>query len=144
MKHEGASNGLAAFGVLFAGLAASAACAQSPATPSLEAGIFSRAQVERGEESFAYQCTDCHEIEEFTGVGAYLEDMEGKTLWEVFEFVWLEMPEDRPGWLEPGEYADILAYILSVYGHPSGHSDMPVDEAALRAITITVPERPGS
>lgn len=90
------------------------------------------------------ECTDCHEIEEFTGVGAYLESQEGETLWDVFEFIWSEMPEDRPSWLEPEEYADILAYVLSVYGFPSGDSDMPIERDALRTVTITVPQRPGS
>jgi mono/diheme cytochrome c family protein len=112
--------------------------------PTLAAGAFSEAQVRRGEESFASECMDCHEIEEFTGVGAYLEDMEGDTLWEVFEFVWTEMPEDRPAWLDPEEYTDILAYILSVYGHPTGPSDLPIDQQVLERIVITLPKRPGS
>jgi mono/diheme cytochrome c family protein len=107
-------------------------------------GIFSADQVERGRESFLWECMDCHEMEEFTGAGAYLEQMEGKPLWEVFEFIWTEMPEDRPAWLDPNEYADILAYILSVYGAPSGTVDLPTDESALERIVIERPERPGS
>ena len=107
-------------------------------------GFFSASQVERGRESFSWECTDCHEIEEFTGVGAYLESQEGETLWDVFEYVWSEMPEDRPSWLEPTEYADILAYVLSVYGFPTGDNDMPIDRESLRAVRITVPQRPGS
>jgi S-disulfanyl-L-cysteine oxidoreductase SoxD len=118
--------------------------AQSADGPTLAEGVFSRAQVERGEESFVWECMDCHEIEEFTGVGAYLEGKDGATLWEVFEYVWLEMPEDRPAWLDPEEYADILAYILSVYGHPAGDADLPTHETALKSILITRPDRPGS
>jgi mono/diheme cytochrome c family protein len=107
-------------------------------------GIFSADQVERGRESFLWECMDCHEMEEFTGIGAYLEQMDGKPLWEVFEFIWTEMPEDRPAWLAPEEYADILAYILSVYGAPAGDADLPTDESALDRIRIERPERPGS
>jgi mono/diheme cytochrome c family protein len=122
-----------------------AALAQADdASDALSRGFFSAAQVERGRESFSWECTDCHEIEEFTGVGAYLESQEGETLWDVFEFIWAEMPEDRPSWLEPEEYADILAYVLSVYGFPTGDSDMPIERAALRGVRITVPQRPGS
>lgn len=127
-----------------AALAAVVAAAQSDDERSLADGVFSRAQVERGEESFAWECMDCHEIEEFTGADAYLESKEGDTLWEVFEFIWAEMPEDRPAWLDPEEYADILSYILSVYGHPAGDADMPIEEAALKRIRITRPERSGS
>lgn len=107
-------------------------------------GIFSAAQVERGRESFLWECMDCHEMEEFTGVGAYLEEMDGEPVWEVFEFIWSEMPEDRPAWLEPEQYADILAYILSVYGAPTGDRDMPIDREPLIAIQIRRPELPGS
>jgi mono/diheme cytochrome c family protein len=118
--------------------------AQAPNPSSTRDGIFSVQQVERGRESFLWDCMDCHEMEEFTGVGAYLEQMDGEPLWDVFEFIWTEMPEDRPAWLEPEEYADILSYILSVYGLPAGGTDMPVDETSLRSIVIERPEEPGS
>jgi mono/diheme cytochrome c family protein len=122
----------------------SAFAQMGPAPDSLSRGFFSASQVERGRESFMSECTDCHEIEEFTGVGAYLESQEGERLWDVFEFIWSEMPEDRPAWLEPTEYADILAYILSVYGFPAGDTDMPIDRASLREVRVTMPQRPGS
>ena len=62
----------------------------------------------------------------------------------MFEFIWSEMPEDRPAWLEPEEYADILSYILSVYGMPTGPTDLPTDEETLEQITILGPSLPGS
>lgn len=112
--------------------------------PTLSEGLFSAAQVERGEESFLDECMECHELPEFTAAGAFLEEQIGETVWSVFEFIWSEMPEDRPAWLDPGEYADILAYILSVYGFPSGPSDMPIERGALEQVTIEAPPRPGS
>jgi hypothetical protein len=87
---------------------------------------------------------NCHEIEEFTGVGAYLEDMDGKTLWEAFEYVWAEMPEDDPASLDPQDYAAVLAYLLSVYGLSTGDVDMPIDRRSLESIAIVRPIRPGS
>ena len=86
---------------------------------------------------------ECHELEEYTAPGAYLEEMDGKTVWEVFEFIWTEMPEDMPSWLEPKEYAEILAYILSVYGMPAGEADLPTDKDALEDIVIVGPGRGG-
>jgi mono/diheme cytochrome c family protein len=110
--------------------------------PTLSGGLFSSEQAGRGERAFLRECTDCHEMAEFTAAGAFLEEQRGETLWSVFEFIWSEMPEDKPAWLEPDEYADILAYILSIYGFPSGPSDMPIDRDALESVTIESPPRP--
>ena len=107
-------------------------------------GVFSAAQVTRGDRLFNSICTDCHEIAEFTGAGAYLEEVDGEPLWDTFEFVSAEMPEDDPGSLNPEDYAAVLAYIFSVYGLPSGAASLPIDEETLEAITIVRPAPPGS
>jgi mono/diheme cytochrome c family protein len=106
-------------------------------------GVFSPTQVKRGQRIFKTICVDCHEIEEFIGPGAYLEDHDGKTLWETFEFVSEKMPDDDPGSLEPVEYTAVLAYIFSAYGLPTGEGDLPVDRKALELITITRPKPAG-
>ena len=107
-------------------------------------GVFTSAQAERGARVFSSICTNCHEIAEFTGAGAYLEDVEGKPLWETFEFVSSEMPEDDPGSLRLEEYAAVLAYIFSVYGLPSGDVELAADRESLETITIVRPALPGS
>ena len=107
-------------------------------------GVFSAAQAARGERLFESICMNCHEITEFTAAGAYLEEVEGKPLWETFEYIWAEMPEDEPGSLNPEDYADVLAYIFSIYGLPSGAASLPVDRESLEAITIVRPSLPGS
>ncbi len=111
---------------------------------TLRDGVFSPAQAARGERLFESICINCHEMAEFTGPDAYLEEVEGKPLWDTFEYVWSEMPEDDPSSLNPEDYAAVLAYIFSVYGMPSGEADLPIDRDSLRAITIVRPERPGS
>jgi hypothetical protein len=83
---------------------------------------------------------NCHELEEFTGAGAYLEEAQGKSVWELFEYVWAEMPEDDPASLDPNDYAAILAYTFSAYGLPAGAADMPIDKKSLEAIEIVAPE----
>jgi mono/diheme cytochrome c family protein len=120
--------------------AAAAALAQSYQTRSVRDGVFSGEQVERGRATFEWICTDCHEVGEFTDAGAYLEEMDGEAVWEIYEYVSAEMPEDDPGWLEPAEYAEVLAYLLSAYGMPAGDEELPTDRAALEAIVV---ERPG-
>ena len=106
--------------------------------------VFSVTQAARGERLFESICMNCHEIAEFTAAGAYLDDVEGKPLWETFEYVWAEMPEDEPASLNPEDYAAVLAYIFSIYGLPSGETDLPIDRESLETITITRPALPGS
>jgi mono/diheme cytochrome c family protein len=132
-----------AAGLCLAAVAAAgvwAAVAQDGARSTRD-GVFSAAQAARGERIFTSICMNCHEISEFTGEGAYLEEVEGDVLWETFEYVWAEMPEDDPASLNPAEYAAVLAYIFTQYGLPAGEADMPIDRASLRAITINAPGR---
>jgi mono/diheme cytochrome c family protein len=107
-------------------------------------GVYSAPQAARGEQLFESICMNCHEVAEFTGPGAYLDDVEGKPLWETFEYVWAEMPEDEPASLNPEDYAAVLAYVFSVYGLPSGGTDLPIDRESLEAIMIMRPAPPGS
>ena len=107
-------------------------------------GVFSAPQAERGARVFESICANCHEIAEFTGEGAYLEEVEGESLWETFDFVSSKMPDDDPGSLRPEEYAAVLAYIFSVYGLPSGDAELAVEQKPLETITIVPPALPGS
>lgn len=104
-------------------------------------GVFSAAQVAQGKRLFGSICADCHEISELTDAGAYLEQQEGKTVWEAFEYIWTEMPEDDPASLDPKQYAAVLAYALSAYGLPAGANDLPIDRKSLEAIRFAKPKR---
>jgi mono/diheme cytochrome c family protein len=134
----------AALGAAVVGLAGGARLVAQDGARTLRDGVFSQSQAARGERLFESICMNCHEISEFTAAGAYLEEVEGEPLWETFEYVWSEMPEDDPGSLDPEQYAAVLAYIFSIYGLPSGAADLPIDEESLEAITITRPALPGS
>jgi len=135
---------LAFLGAAFLGLAATWTLTAQTEGRTIRDRVFSPAQAERGAEVFGSICTNCHEITEFTGAGAYLEDVEGKPLWETFDFISNEMPEDDPGSLSLEEYSAVLAYIFSVYGLPSGDAELAVDQPSLEAITIVRPALPGS
>ena len=89
-------------------------------------------------------CTTCHEIDEFTDRGAYLDSVDGESLWETFDYVSGAMPEDDPGSLPPADYAAVLAYLFSVYGLPSGATELPTDRAALEGLAMARPAQPGS
>jgi hypothetical protein len=107
-------------------------------------GVYSPQQAERGERLFESICTSCHEVAEFTGSDAYLESVEGQALWETFEYVSAEMPEDDPGSLAPADYAAVLAYLLRAYGLPSGGAPLPTDQASLETLVVAAPIAPGS
>jgi mono/diheme cytochrome c family protein len=131
-------------GLAFAGLAAAWSLGAQDTERTLRDGVFSPPQAARGEQLFESICMNCHEITEFTAAGAYLEEVDGEPLWDTFEYVWSEMPEDEPASLNPEDYAAVLAYIFSVYGLPSGATDLPIDRESLEAITIVGPALPGS
>lgn len=143
MRRANSFSALAASAVAL-GIALVAGLAAQDGQRTVRDGVFSAAQAARGEQVFESICVNCHEMPEFTAAGAYLEDVEGEPLWETFDFVSSEMPEDDPGSLEPEEYAAVLAYIFSVYGLPSGDVELPVDQESLAAITIVGPAPPGS
>jgi mono/diheme cytochrome c family protein len=130
--------------LLGASIAAVCAVAAQDGQRTVRDQVFSAPQAARGEELFESICMNCHEITEFTAAGAYLEEVDGKPLWETFEYIWSEMPEDEPASLNPEDYAAVLAYIFSIYGLPSGEVDLPIDRQSLEAITIVRPALPGS
>jgi mono/diheme cytochrome c family protein len=132
-----AAVGLAVVGAV--AVTTSTARGQSGVERTIRDGVFSARQVERGRRLFHSICMNCHEIEEFTGPGAYLEEVEGKPLWETFEFVWSEMPEDDPASLNPEDYIAVLSYFFSVYGLPTGPDDLPIDQPSLEKIAIIRP-----
>ena len=131
-------------GLAAAGLAAVWSVGAQDTGRTVRDGVFSPRQAARGERVFESICMNCHEITEFTGPDAYLAEVEGEPLWDTFELIWSEMPEDDPGSLAPEEYAAVLAYIFSIYGLPSGETDLAVDRESLQAITIMRPAPPGS
>jgi S-disulfanyl-L-cysteine oxidoreductase SoxD len=131
-------------GALGTGVAAFWALSAQEGQRTVRDGVFSAAQAARGERLFEAICTNCHEITEFTAAGAYLDEVEGEPLWDTFEYVWAEMPEDEPASLDPEDYAAVLAYIFSIYGLPSGEVAMPIDRESLSGIRIARPNLPGS
>jgi hypothetical protein len=65
-------------------------------------------------------------------------------LWDTFDYMSSEMPEDDPGSLEREEYAAVLAYLLRAYGLPSGAVELPADRTALERLILTRPAPPRS
>ena len=111
----------------------SAAAGEDPRT--IVDRVYSVAQAERGESRFKTSCSSCHTPSSFGG-GSFDERWNGQTMAEVFDFVSNAMPENDPGGLKPQDYADVLAFILSVNAYPVGNDELPTDAASLKKLGI--------
>ena len=114
--------------------------AQAPPPPKLvttATGVYTAAQAKRGEEVYYSICVSCHPKGTYTAP-AFREKWNGHLLAELFTFVSTQMPKEQPGTLEPGDYADVIAYLLKINGAPAGKKDLPADEKALKWIRISM------
>jgi mono/diheme cytochrome c family protein len=125
--------------VLMALAGAGAARAQ-PA--SVNDGVYSAAQAERGGAVYAAECALCHGPTLAGGGGGptlsgpFWTAWDGRSVGELFKLTRTSMPFDGPGRLSDQEYADIVAYILSANRYPAGEKALPTDAEALKAIAI--------
>jgi cytochrome c len=118
--------------------AASAEEAASAATTgaTVRDGVFTSAQSLRGEQMYMEHCKRCH-LRDLSGDYAedapaltgeeFLENWDKWSLGDLFDFMQTEMPpkeKDRTD-LAPGNYADILAFILQRNGFPAGAAELP-------------------
>ena len=98
-------------------------------------GVFTTAQVSRGERTFRDVCAACHDTGEFTG-GRFRLTWVGLTAGDLFDTIATLMPEGDPGSLSPAQYASVVAYLLDQNGYPAGETPLPTSLSALRALEI--------
>lgn len=115
-------------------------------------GVYGSAQVARGRLVYDGQCAVCHG-RRLNGAAEdpdmqsgpplaranFLRDWNGRSLAVLFDYTRASMPQANPGSLTDEQYADILAYMLSVSGAPAGQSDLSDAQGGLARIVI-VPE----
>ena len=111
-----------------------AAAAQAP-TKTTNDGVFTAAQAARGKTVFDAKCTACHEPSRFTGESFY-ESFNNKPLKDLWDIASGTMPEDNPGSLKQQEYADIIAYFLSLNEYPAGDAELQPGAAPMAAIKV--------
>lgn len=108
----------------------------APATPtSVQAGVYTASQAERGSEVFGAVCGECHSTREFRGAD-FMFTWGGSSVGRFVERVMKTMPEDAPGSLEARQYVDVAAYVLSLNGFPTGDAELTTDAGALDLIVI--------
>ena len=117
-------------------LASGVLAAQGTAvSKSVNDGVFTTTQAERGQKVFGGTCTACHDTGRFTG-SDFLKSWSGQPLNALFDLVKTTMPEDNPGSLQEQEYADVIAYLLSLNKYPSGQDELQGTNEAMKAILM--------
>jgi len=113
---------------------------QEEKTRSVQSGVYTQEQAERGAAVFEKTCLSCHQPGEF-GDGAYMDGWSGQTAHDMIELIRATMPQDNPGSLKRKEYVDVVAYLFRLNGLPAGDAEMDVN--SLKQIRIEGPYRPG-
>jgi len=133
----------AAVAALLLGGAVPPAAAQEvpPAETSTRGGAYSAAQARRGADTYQKHCTECHVPAAVSG-SVFRRAWAGRTVYDYYELIRTTMPNDNPGKLSRGQYADIVAYLLQLSGMPPGERALPTDTTALRRIRIDVEPPP--
>jgi quinoprotein glucose dehydrogenase len=123
----------------FASLATALLASGQGETRTVQAGVFTQEQADRGARTFENVCQACHQRDEF-GDGSYLESWSGQTMGDLIEKIRTTMPEDSPGSLKRSEYVDVGAFLLELNGLPEGESEM--DASTVKEIRIEGPFGP--
>lgn len=97
-------------------------------------GVYTAAQAERGLTLYDGACASCHELGKFKGE-EFTKAWTDKPLTDLHTAV-ISMPMDAPGSMKPQEYADILAYFLSINGYPAGETELAGGEDAIKAVKL--------
>ncbi|MEO5807455.1 glucose/sorbosone family PQQ-dependent dehydrogenase [Devosia sp.] len=105
--------------------------------------VFTEAQADRGKIAYSSNCVSCHGQNLISATygtplaGPYFTaHWSGKSVGALYRKAHDTMPPSRPATLPTSDYADIVAYILSVNGVAAGAAEMPADPAALDGMTI--------
>jgi len=115
-------------------MSVAAATGQAPQKTTND-GVYTAAQAERGKKTFSTSCTSCHDSERFSGE-TFNDAWLGKPMKEIWDVASGTMPEDNPGSLKQQEYADILAYFLSLNEYPAGDTELAPNAGAMANIKI--------
>lgn len=127
---------------LMVAMAAVSSPALAEATKTIQDGVYTAEQADRGAELAGEACSLCHG-NALRGSPAGPSVMSGffdkwgnKPLSELYTYIATEMPLDNPGGMAPEDYAAITARILSLAGAPEGTEELSNDEAVLATITV--------
>lgn len=126
---------------LLAAVSASVSAAQEagsePEPRSVLEGVYTAGQADRGEEVFRTVCSACHVASAFHGP-IFQRTWNGRAVYWLYDAIRNTMPQDNPGGLSPGEYLDVIAYVLELNAYPAGEEELPREDAELRRIRFEI------
>lgn len=111
-------------------------------------GVYTEEQAARGAISFAASCVRCHSSDPNAGEGG--KPLAGEAFWRSFrestvdhllDYVSQNMPNGAGATLSANTYADLVAFILSRNGLPSGSAELTREKAA--GVRIIAKDGPG-
>jgi len=141
------SSALLVIAIMGLGTAFSTVRAQQPG--SVLDGVYTDAQAKRGEKVYTENCGTCHGPK-LTGTdtggptltGAdFINGWKDMSLGALLNKVNMDMPSNAPGTLTPEQYADVLAYVLSVNKYPAGQKELPTDAVVLKPVKMAPPPK---
>ena len=114
------------------------------AEPAVDAGLYTAAQAERGEQLYDQMCSACHGAKLQGNPAAPLSGpvflgrwADGQhTLDDLFYIVRTQMPYNAPGTLTRQQYADVVAYVLKANAFPAGDTELVPSGTALKKVTL--------
>jgi S-disulfanyl-L-cysteine oxidoreductase SoxD len=105
---------------------------------STMAGVYTAEQALRGEQTYMAVCVSCHPAGTYK-TELFKTNWKGRALAELFDQVREKMPKNDPASLTPGEYAQVVAYLLKINGVPPGDVELAPESEALKKIRIEMP-----
>jgi S-disulfanyl-L-cysteine oxidoreductase SoxD len=105
-------------------------------------GVYTAAQAMRGQQLYEQRCAMCHGNALDGGSApplagsVFLRAWSGRSLWELASKIRNTMPADDPGKLTPTQSTDLVAFLLQTGKFPVGRSELPNDEAGLKAVAL--------
>ena len=114
----------------------------APPTSILD-GIFTEAQAERGRVAYDAHCGECHGeglgggemAPGLTGV-AFRFRWRGLKVADIYDSVESTMPPEEPATLGDQVYIDVVAFLLSANGYPTGDRELTADSRLLEGIAV--------
>jgi mono/diheme cytochrome c family protein len=109
--------------------------APAAAAKTTQAGVYTEAQAEKGEELYYGICVSCHPRGYYTGA-SFKKNWGGRPLSDLYDWIKTKMPKNDPGTLTPNQSVQVMAYILQQNKMPSGSAALTTNRAVLKTIKI--------
>jgi mono/diheme cytochrome c family protein len=129
--------------VLVAVLWCAAVAATSGQTRTVQDGVYTAAQAQRGQAQFDLNCAMCHQPD-LSGDGlrpplkgpSFVSSWEMASVGELFSVIRRSMPQNSVASVTDAGKLDIVSYILQSNGFPTGSEELVPERPGLNAILI--------